>query len=41
MFGTDYPYVDSDERHVASLDLPENEKKAIMGGTAARVFSLD
>ena len=40
MFGTDYPYVDSDDRHVMSLDIPETDKKAIMGGAAARVFGL-
>ena len=40
MFGTDYPFVDIDTKPVDVLDLPANEKNAINGGNAAKVFGL-
>ncbi len=40
MFGTDYPFVETDDRHVQQLDIPAAEKAAIMGDTAAQVFGL-
>jgi aminocarboxymuconate-semialdehyde decarboxylase len=41
MFGTDYPFIGSGSDHVSSLGIPEPDKQALMGGTAARIFRLD
>ena len=40
MFGTDYPFVDADTDYVDSLDMGAEEKKAIIGDTAAGIFGL-
>lgn len=41
MFGTDYPYIaHGDPGHVLQLPIPDDDKAAILGGNAARVFGL-
>ncbi len=40
MFGTDYPFVESEGGHLDALDIPDAEKSAMMGTNAARVFGL-
>jgi aminocarboxymuconate-semialdehyde decarboxylase len=41
LFGTDYPYIDIDFAHVNDLEISAQEKAAINGDTAARVFGLE
>jgi aminocarboxymuconate-semialdehyde decarboxylase len=42
MFGTDYPYIaHGDPSHVTALPISDNDKAAILGGNAARVFGLE
>jgi aminocarboxymuconate-semialdehyde decarboxylase len=40
LFGTDDPFIGSDDSHVTRLDIPEAEKAAILGSNAARMFGL-
>ena len=40
LFGTDDPYIDADVGHVERLAIGAEEKTAILGGNAARLFGL-
>jgi aminocarboxymuconate-semialdehyde decarboxylase len=40
LFGTDYPYIDTGADHVTALPIPAEDRSAILGANAARLFAL-
>jgi aminocarboxymuconate-semialdehyde decarboxylase len=40
LFGTDYPYIDTGSRHVDELPVSDQDRQAILGGNAERIFNL-
>jgi aminocarboxymuconate-semialdehyde decarboxylase len=40
LFGTDDPFIGSDTAHVAGLPISNDDKSAILGGNAARMFGI-
>jgi aminocarboxymuconate-semialdehyde decarboxylase len=40
LWGSDDPYIGASAEHVESLDLPEADKRLMLGGNAARLFHL-
>jgi aminocarboxymuconate-semialdehyde decarboxylase len=40
LFGTDDPFIGSDDAHVTRLDIPDADKRAILGGNAQKMFGL-
>ena len=40
LFGTDYPFIDQDTRHVEELPLSSDEIELILGGSAQRLLKL-
>jgi aminocarboxymuconate-semialdehyde decarboxylase len=40
LFGSDYPFISADARHVESLAISAEEKAAILGGNAKRLLSI-
>jgi aminocarboxymuconate-semialdehyde decarboxylase len=40
LLGTDEPFIGADTSHVQRLPISANDKAAILGGNAARLFQL-
>jgi aminocarboxymuconate-semialdehyde decarboxylase len=40
LFGTDDPFIGSDDAHVTRLNIPDADKRAILGGNAQKMFGL-